>query len=154
MAPHPSGTFSRLHEIEGMLSQGGPTVYGLWSSSPDTDGRAAGETLAAFTTGAILGGHTVAASAEAFKVLLYSISQRLRDDAAAAAMSDPDPTTPTELNFYFYGRLYPELLPWLFNKAKLRLSRQLTGMAFGPPPYPLVQPAHSPGLIYCPSILY
>lgn len=139
MVPHPAGTFSRLRELEGMLAQGGPTVYGLWSA----------ERLLAYTTGTVLGGHLVASSREAFQALLYHISQKLREEA-------PGPTTPTELNFYFYGRLYPELLPWLFRKARLRLVRQLTGMAYGPPPHPIVcpQPTASPRMIYCPSIFY
>ncbi len=144
--PHPPGTFSRLRELEGMLAQGGPTVYGLWAAG----------SLVAYTTGTVLGGHSVASCTEAFQALLYHISQKLREEAQG--QGGPTTSTPTteELNFYVHGRLYPELLPWLFQKAKLRLVRQLTGMAYGPPPHPVVcpQPAASPRMIYCPSIYY
>jgi hypothetical protein len=172
MAPH---HFSRRRELEGMLAQGGLTVYGLWSSGSEKDEEKEREgALVAYTTGAVLGGHLVAATPEAFKVLLYFISQALRQSRAAASSASasssgandndndaasagaPLPPPVAELNFYVPGRLHPALLSWLFKRTRLRLVRQLTGMAFGSPPFPCVQTsgAGTGEMVYCPSILY
>mmetsp|Transcript_10002 Transcript_10002/g.24941 ORF Transcript_10002/g.24941 Transcript_10002/m.24941 type:complete len:337 (+) Transcript_10002:65-1075(+) len=93
--------------------------------------------LAAYTTGSFLAGHTVAKSMEAFQALVAFQSQAVQTAQSQGVVLPPAS--------FFVPHAYPQLVRWLLRSG-FRLNRQVVPMSYGPhtPPCPF----------YCPAIQY
>lgn len=121
----------RRHDIAAMLGSPHPNCVVFDASTRE---------VVAYTTGSFLSGHTVAASDDAFKVLVVFQSRSIQAQQSGGA-----PLPPTTI---FVPHAYPHLLQWL-AKNGFRLNRQIVQMGYGAE---VANPSGS--LRYFPAIQY
>ncbi|KAM3567955.1 hypothetical protein VYU27_009910, partial [Nannochloropsis oceanica] len=97
--------------------------------------------IAAYTTGLDLHGFVISKDREAYKALLIASSIYVREH---------DPMS-EGICFHLLGNVYPDLLDWMFNEARLKIMEMTTLMAKGGP-VPRVPLGAE--MVYSPSVTY